>query len=184
MNLFQKNEPFYPNFIEALKILRTTETETPGVTRAFTRIDKGEFSDIQVQDFHVLTEEGEIPLSAYDPESTMFVIKRGEINITPQTPKEDIVKAIAIDYGQRWNPEDIALSERDITENTKVFVEDITVDILQQLPQHTTDFYDSYLMKHLNLSYLTSAEGLTFPQTVHGDIDLRGLTSAEDLTLP
>jgi hypothetical protein len=42
MNLFQENVHFYPDFIEALKILRTTETETPGVTRAFTRIDQGE----------------------------------------------------------------------------------------------------------------------------------------------
>jgi len=113
MNLFQKNDPFYSDFIEALKILRTTETETSGLIRAFTRIDEGELSDIQVQDFHVLTEEGEIPLSAYDPESTTFFIKRGEVDITPQTPKENIVKGIVIDYGQRWNPEDIALSERD-----------------------------------------------------------------------
>jgi hypothetical protein len=73
----------------------------------------------------------EIPLSAYDPESTTFVIKRGEIDITPRPPKEDILEAIATDYGQRWNPEDIALSERDITENAKVFVGDITVDILK-----------------------------------------------------
>jgi hypothetical protein len=39
-------------------------------------------------------------------------------------------------------------------------------------------------MKHLNLSYLTLAEGLNFPQKVHGNLDLSGLTSSEGLTLP
>ena len=37
---------------------------------------------------------------------------------------------------------------------------------------------------HLYLSSLTSAQGLTLPQSVGGFLDLRGLTSAEGLTLP
>jgi hypothetical protein len=36
----------------------------------------------------------------------------------------------------------------------------------------------------LDLSGLTSAEGLTLPQSIGGELDLRGLTSAEGLTLP
>ena len=36
----------------------------------------------------------------------------------------------------------------------------------------------------LNLRSLTSAEGLTLPQSVGGDLDLLSLTSAEGLTLP
>ena len=38
--------------------------------------------------------------------------------------------------------------------------------------------------RHLYLSDLTSAEGLTLPQSVGGSLDLRRLTSAEGLTLP
>ena len=36
----------------------------------------------------------------------------------------------------------------------------------------------------LNLNGLTSAEGLVLPKTVEGGLDLRGLTSAEGLVLP
>ena len=36
----------------------------------------------------------------------------------------------------------------------------------------------------LNLSDLTSAEGLMLPSTVEGGLDLSGLTSAEGLVLP
>jgi len=37
---------------------------------------------------------------------------------------------------------------------------------------------------NLDLDSLTSAEGLTLPQSIGGDLDLRSLTSAEGLTLP
>ena len=41
-----------------------------------------------------------------------------------------------------------------------------------------------YHYGYLYLQGLTSAEGLTLPQTIGGDLDLQGLTSAEGLVLP
>ena len=37
---------------------------------------------------------------------------------------------------------------------------------------------------NLNLSGLTTAEGLYLPERVEGDLDLRGLTTVEGLQLP
>ena len=36
----------------------------------------------------------------------------------------------------------------------------------------------------LDLSHLTTAEGLKLPERIRGDLDLRGLTTAEGLKLP
>ena len=75
--------------------------------------------------------------------------------------KRDKRKDIALVYG--INEDEVALSQTEWEANKK-----------------NIKVYCGYL----DLSYLTSAEGLKLPNTINGDLYLRSLTSAEGLKLP
>lgn len=80
-----QDDPYYYDVINALKQLRTTETDT-GKLRNFKQINQSELQDILVPQGHILTDEGQIHLAAFDPNNESFVLKIGEIPPIAELP--------------------------------------------------------------------------------------------------
>lgn len=89
------SDPYYHDFIDALKQLRTTTTDVGGL-RDFTKISSSELEEIKVKDYHILTENGEVPFRDIDLEAEPFILKAGKLLIALDTPKEDIAKITQI----------------------------------------------------------------------------------------
>ncbi|OGI76226.1 hypothetical protein A3C57_01310 [Candidatus Nomurabacteria bacterium RIFCSPHIGHO2_02_FULL_33_12] len=115
------NDPYFKDVIDALKNLRNTKTDT-GELRDFKKINESELQNFTVKENYVLTENGEVYFKDFDPESNVFVLKIGEMNVTPQTSKIDAVKIMHIVEGIKVTPEEIAYTANEVTKQTKVFV--------------------------------------------------------------
>jgi len=92
--------------------------------------------------------------------------------------------------GQELSPEDLRfLYQLDGKIEGFGYGEDSRIEEILSTRDHISDLNavvsnTSEITGNLNLSFLTSAEGLQFPQTFEGDLHLGGLTSAEGLQLP
>jgi len=115
------SDPFFNDVVDALKQLRNTETDT-GEKRDFKKINNSELENFKVQDYHLLTENGEVSFKDFDLDSNTFVLKMGNMNITPEIPKNDAVKIFEIVEGIKINEEELALDPTEITENTKAYI--------------------------------------------------------------
>ncbi len=131
----QPNDPYYDDVIDALKKLRTTQTDT-GQLRDFRKISESELSNIKVKDYHVLTERGEVHFRDFNPEESDFYLKLGDMELTPEMPKTDAAKIIRIVAGIKCEPQEIALGKSEITESTKVYIGEFSIDMLQSDIEH------------------------------------------------
>lgn len=131
----KKDDPYFEDIIDALKQLRTTATDT-GELRNFSKISPSELGNIEVDDYHILTEHGDVSFRDFDPDGNVFILKIGKMEITPSTSKEDAVKIIRIIEGIECTPEQIALSQYEITENTKIYIGQLSKEILQTDIEH------------------------------------------------
>jgi len=126
----KKDDPYFNDVIDALKQLRTTPTDT-GELRDFSKISSSELENIKVEDYHVLTEKGEVSFRDFDPDSGVFVLKTGEMEITPDMPKSDVAKIIRIVENIKCNPDEIALKKEEINKNTKIYIGEFFVGLFQ-----------------------------------------------------
>lgn len=131
----KKDDPFFSDLIDALKQLRTTETDT-GEKRDFSKISSSELENIEVPDYHILTEQGEISFRDFDPEKNIFILKTGKMEIIPATTKEDASKIIRIMENIQCEPTEIAIGQKEISENTKIYIGPFFKDLLQKNIEH------------------------------------------------
>jgi len=132
------NDPFYADVIDALKQLRTTQTDT-GETRDFKKISSSELENIKVQDYHLLTENGEIHFKDFDPETNIFVLKIGKMEINEKTPKEDAVKIFHIIESVKLEPNQIATGLDQINENTKAYIGNLEKGIFEKIQKYNIE---------------------------------------------
>jgi|GEM_PF-741913 len=116
-----KNDPYFDDVINAFKKLRQTKTDI-GETRDFKKISESELENIEAQDYHLLTEAGEIHFRDFDPNEETFVLKTGKMEITPEMSHEDAVKIIQIIEDITVEPEEIARKRDEINEKTKIYI--------------------------------------------------------------
>ena len=120
-----------------------------------------------------------------------------EIEEAPSRPEgselqDTVTTEPKVDQERSSSPEaKIAQAEKVIADMREWLTQDGTYsteqidNILSELTvEYDNDTDQAITSGDLNLYYLTSAEGLTFPQSVGGDLYLQSLTSAEGLTLP
>ncbi len=131
----KKDDPYFEDVVDALKQLRATETDT-GKLRNFSKISASELDNIEVADYNLLTEQGEISFRDFDPENNSFILKSGKMEITSDISKEDAVKIIRIMENIVCVPEEIALNKNEITENTKIYIGQLSKEILQSNIEH------------------------------------------------
>ena len=131
----KKDDPYFNDIIEALKQLRTTATDT-GELRNFTKISSSELQNIEVKDYHILTEQGEVSFHDFDLNDNIFILKTGKMEIMPSTSKEDAVKIIRIIKGIECQPNQIAYNQNEITENTKIYIGRLSKEIIQSGIEH------------------------------------------------
>ena len=133
-NYLQPNDPYFNDAIEALKMLRQTETDM-GKPRDFRKIAKSELGNIKVADWCVLTENGQVNFQDFDPESSEFILKIGEMPITAETSEKDIAKIVRIVEDIKVGEDEIAQNPEDVTENTKLYIGPFSVEVLQMYPK-------------------------------------------------
>ena len=146
------SDPYFSDIIDALKKLRGTETDM-GKKRDFKKIAESELQNIKVSDFHLLTENGEIHFRDFDPESGEFVLKYGQMPITSETSRSDIAKIARILEGIEVNEEEIAQTEEQISEQTKLYIGSLFPSIFQRYP-NLEHIYASTLESRINRSSL------------------------------
>lgn len=129
----QPDDPFYDDMIDALKKLRTTETDT-GELRDFRKISESELGAITVSDFHVLTENGEVHFRDFNPDSGEFILKIGTMPIGSETTKSDIVKIVHLVEGIRVEEGQIAQTQEGLSAETKLYFGQLQPNIFQQYP--------------------------------------------------
>jgi len=146
----EKDDPYFTDVIDALKQLRTTETDT-GELRNFTKISASELENIKVADYNILTEQGEVSFRDFDPDRNIFILKTGVMEITPDITKEDAVKIIRITEGIKCEPEQLALREDEITENTKIYIGQLSKEIFQANLEHIYSSFPEGRIEKVNL---------------------------------
>ena len=132
----------------------------------------------------------------YDPAKTEFLREASRIKKATQG---DIIAQAELQNREAQRQEEIANSpEAKIAQAEKVIAdmrewltqdgtyssEQIDERLSKLTVEYDNDTDQAITSGTLDLSYLTSAEGLTLPQSVGGTLDLRDLRSAEGLTLP
>lgn len=138
------SDPYYKDVLYALKQLRTTRTDS-GQLRNFVKIAPSELKEeIKVRDYHVLTENGEIPLRNFNPDSGAFVFEAGEMPIKKSTSRQDAAKIIRIVEGLSFKPEEIAITRKQITPTTKIFVGELFPGFFKWLPGSIEYVYTSF----------------------------------------
>ncbi len=115
------SDPYFADVLDALKQLRETTTDI-GKPRDFTKIAPSELENIDVKDYHLITEQGEVNFHEYTPEIHGFILKAGKMEITSQTSKDDAVKMLKIVEHIEVRPEEIAYGPEEVMETTKVYI--------------------------------------------------------------
>ena len=137
-----KNDTYYNDVIESLKKLRSTKTDT-NENRDFKKINESELSNFEVQDYHILTENGEVNLKDFDPDNNTFILKMGNMPITPEIPKSDAIKIMQIVEGIKIDKNELAYNVNEINENTKAYIGSLGKDIFTKL-SNTDHTYTSF----------------------------------------
>jgi hypothetical protein len=139
----KESDPYFQDFIEALKKLKETQHGT-GEKRDFKEISNSELGNIKVKDYHLFTEKGEINFKDFDPESNLFVLKMGKMDITKETVKEDAVKIFRIVEGIQLKPEEFAYNASEVNENTKAYIGELYPNIFKELPENIEHIYTEF----------------------------------------
>lgn len=124
------DDPYFDDVVDALKQLRATKTDSREL-RDFKSISPSELENIKVPDYQVLTDQGKISFRDFNTENGAFILKMGEIEITPEMPKQDVAQIVRIVEGISCKPEEIAQGPEEITEATKVYLGKLTPEIIR-----------------------------------------------------
>ena len=142
--LISPKDAYFNDVIDALKILRTTRTDS-GKLRNFTEISSSELQNIHADEYQVFTENGPVSFRDFDPDSGVFALKMGKMPIDASMSHEDVAKIVRLTKGVRCLPEEIALSREEVSAQTKVlYVDKLSAEFFQWLPDNIEHVYDSF----------------------------------------
>lgn len=137
------DDPYYKDVIDALKQLRTTQTDS-GKLRDFVKIAPSELENIKVRDGYVLTENGEVSFRAFNPDSGIFAFKLGKMPIEARTSRQDASKIVRLVEGLNFQPEEIAITREQVTPRTKIFIGKPFPGFFKWLPDSIQHVYTSF----------------------------------------
>lgn len=139
----KESDPYFQDFVESLKKLKETEHDN-GEKRDFTEISNSELGNIKVKDYHLYTEQEEIHFRDFDPDSNIFVLKIGKMNIDNTMPKEDAAKIFRIVKGIEIQSQEFAFSKEEINEKTKVYIGPLYPNISKELPDNIEHIFTKF----------------------------------------
>ncbi len=170
------NDPYFADIVDALKQLRTTKTDTDEL-RNFTKINPSELRDINVRDYHLLTEAGEVSFRDFNPDSGIFVLKYGEMEITQKTPKIDAAKIMRIMEDIRIAPDGIAYELDEVTKTTKAYLGPWNPTVFQTIKQYPNiiHLYESFPDKKIFIYTLETDPAITSPETAEKVLTDKGM---------
>lgn len=176
-------DPYFADVIDALKQLRETRTDT-GEARNFKRINPNELGNIEVQDYSLLTEHGEVSFRDFDPDAGVFILKYGSMEITEETPKTDAAKIMRIMEDVRVLPEEIAYGPTDITEHTRAYLGPWNPTIFQTVRQypHITHLYESFPDDKIFIQTLTTNPAINSSETAGKALTEKGIIVSDYAT--
>lgn len=138
------NDPFYADVIDALKQLPETATDADK-PRVWSRINSSELESLPaVKDGHILTDIGEISWSDFIPSPEHIILKMGKIELTPQTPREELGKMLKVFVGLDLEPQYIARTKDEISPETRAYVGKLEPGIFDRLPDDLEYIYASF----------------------------------------
>lgn len=115
------NDPYFADVIDALKQLRMMPTDK-GTLHDFKKIQPSELIHIPVKPDHLITEHGEVYFNDYDETTHGFILKIGDVDISPRTPKNEAQKLLKIVKHIDVTPDQIAYNPQEMNDTTKVYV--------------------------------------------------------------
>ena len=139
----EPSDPFYDDFIDALKQLRATRTDA-GKLRDFVKIQPSELENVKVKNGYVLTEKGEISFRNFNPDSGLFVFKFGRMPIDVISSRSDVAKIVRLVEGIDVKPEEIAITKEQVTQRTKMFIGKPFPGFFKWLPDSIEHVYTSF----------------------------------------
>ncbi|MES2408998.1 MAG: PcfJ domain-containing protein [Patescibacteria group bacterium] len=166
-------EEYFADVLEILKKMKTTETDT-GEKRDFTKINPSELNNFKVKPYHVLTDQGEMSLRDYNPDSGMFVLKVGNMDITKDMPKEECGKIIQLVLSLKFESKQIAYSVEEVNEETKIYLGDWNTEIFKKIRQ-----YPAITHLYASVSGINSLDKKIFHQTIETDPSIQSPEDAE-----
>jgi hypothetical protein len=165
-NYLSQSDPFFADFIETLKKMRDTEHDN-GEKRDFQEINSSEMQNIEVKDYHIFTENGEVSFRDFDPESNALILKLGKMDITPDISKIDQAKIIKIVAKIDCEPEQIANGTDELSEKTLVYIGPWNPTVLKSITPNVKHIYESFPNKKV------------FLKTIEIDPDIKSPAEAE-----
>jgi hypothetical protein len=127
-----KNNKYYEDMVDALRRLRTTETDT-GKLHEFVKISPSELTKIVVSENHVLTDRGEISINDIRPEENPLVIKFGRL---VKVSNEDAVKVLRLANNITCSPDEVAQTPEEVNDKTKIYVGPLFPGVFQFSFEH------------------------------------------------
>jgi hypothetical protein len=125
-----------------LELIRATTTDT-GEARDFSHISPEELSNVEVKDYNLLTQNGEINYKKFDPDSGDMFIKAGNMPLEG-LPKNDVAKIVQILSGIKMKPDEIAQEKHEVDKNTKMYIGPLYQNFFQTLPDTVEHIYTSF----------------------------------------
>lgn len=139
----RENDPYFEDVIDVIKQLRATKNDL-GESRQINKINPSELQNLEVEPYHILTDQGKVHFRDIDPKDNPLILKTGKIELTLNITREDAAKLIQIFDRLEFNPDQIARTPDEITESTKAYVGQLEPGIFQRLPENLEHVYTSF----------------------------------------
>lgn len=162
-NYLKPDDPYFKDVMESLKKLRTTELDN-GKNREFQKINESELENIKVEDYNLYTENGPVHFRDYDLDSNVFILKFGKMSFDEKTPKTDQVKILKLLANIDVEPTEIATSQSEVNENTKIYNGELYPNIFKELPDTIEKIYTNFPEK-ISEVYIKEIEIPNEPKT-------------------
>jgi hypothetical protein len=133
--LLSPDDLYLEDLLDIFKRLPETQTDL-GKPREIKKINLSELLNFEVKPYHLLTEKGEIHFRDFNPAENPFILKAGEVEITPDISREDAAKLLRIFEKLDFAPDEIARRPEEIKENTKAYVGPIAPGIFDKIQEY------------------------------------------------
>lgn len=129
---------------DVLKQLPSTKNDF-GKPREINKVNTAELKNFVLEPYHVLTDQGQFHFRDLNLERNPFLLKIGEIKLTPDITNKDSAKLLLIFEHLELNPDQIARQPNEINENTKAYVGKLEPGIFDKIQQYDIEnIYTSF----------------------------------------
>lgn len=176
----KESDPYFQDVVESLQKLQETQLDT-GEMRKVKGVASSELQNIQVKDYCLYTENGEIDFRDFDPDSNVFILKMGNMEITPQTKKEDAIKIMRVVEGVKVEPEELAYGVEDVDEYTKAYIGPWNIEIYNKIKDfpNITHLYESFPDTKIFRYELTTDPAIQTSEQVKKKLEEKGIYASE-----